>query len=213
MVTDVASSVAPVEGPPWSPWDVEYAGTPDRFIWGTRASSLARALAPRLAAGARVLDLGCGEGRDSVFLAEQGHDVTGVELSLVGLRKAARLAAERGARVRWVCAAMPDLPMRGVYDLVYSCGSIHYVARRERGALFERLRTLTRRDGYHAHVVFTDRRIYREKNEVVHYFAPGELPRAYRDWSILRHDEGLISCAQDGTLHVHSVETIVARRR
>ena len=35
---------------------------------------------------------------------------------------------------------------------------------------------------------------------------------AYRDWTILRHDEGLISCAQDGTLHVHSVETVVARR-
>jgi tellurite methyltransferase len=213
VATDVPSGLVAVERPPWSPWDVEYASTPDRFIWGTRASSLARALAPRLGAGARVLDLGCGEGRDSVYLAERGHHVTGVELSIVGLRKAARLAAERGARVRWVCAAMPDLPVRGPFELVYSCGSIHYVARRERSALFERLWTLTRPGGYHAHVVFTDRRIYREKDEIVHYFAPQELRQAYRDWSILRHDEGLISCAQDGSLHVHSVETIVARRR
>jgi tellurite methyltransferase len=210
--TDASSSLVAVERAPWSPWDVEYASTPDRFIWGTRASSLARALTPRLGARARVLDLGCGEGRDSVFLAEQGYAVTGVELSLLGLCKATRLAAERGVRVGWVCAAMPDMPVRGPFDLVYSCGSIHYVARRDRGRLFERVRALTPRGGFHAHVVFTDRRIYREKNEVVHYFAPNELRRAYGDWSILRHDEGLISCAQDGTLHVHSVETVVARR-
>ena len=55
-------------------------------------------------------------------------------------------------------------------DLVYSCGSIHYVARdRPCGALFARLQGLTRAGrGLHAHVVFTERRIYREKNEVVH---------------------------------------------
>lgn len=197
---------------PWSPWDDEYASTPDRFIWGTRASNLARALTTLLGGPARVLDLGCGEGRDSVFLAEQGHDVIGLELSLDGLRKAARLAGDRGVHVPWVCAAMPDVPVRGPFDLVYSCGSIHYVARRDRTRLFDRLRVLTRRGGYHAHVVFTDRRVYREKNEVVHYFVPHELREAYRDWTILRHDEGLISCAQDGTLHVHSVETVVARR-
>jgi len=197
---------------PWSPWDDEYASTPDRFIWGTRASNLARALTTLLGGPARVLDLGCGEGRDSVFLAEQGHDVIGLELSLEGLRKAARLAADRGTRVGWVCAAMPDLPVRGPFGLVYSCGSIHYVARRDRLRLFERLRALTARGGYHAHVVFTDRRVYREKNEVVHYFAPDELRETYRGWAILRHDEGLISCGQDGTPHVHSVETVVARR-
>jgi len=208
---DPASGSLVVERPPWSPWDETYANTPDRFIWGTRASNLARALTARLGERARVLDLGCGEGRDSVFLAEQGHDVVGLELSLEGLRKAARLAASRGLRVPWVCAALPDLPVRGPFDLVYSCGSIHYVARQDRARLFEALRALTRRGGYHAHVVFTDRRVYREKNEVVHYFAPRELREAYRDWTIIRHDEGLIPCNQDDTLHVHSVETIVAR--
>jgi tellurite methyltransferase len=107
---------------------------------------------------------------------------------------------------------LPDLPVRGPFDLVYSCGSIHYVARGDRGALFTRLQGLTRRGGHHAHVVFTERRIYREKNEVVHYFTPDELRDAYRGWIILRHEEGLIPCAQDGVSHVHSVETILAQR-
>src|SRR5207244_12014691 len=66
--------------------------------------------------------------------------------------------------------------------------------------------------GHHAHVGFTERRIYREKNEVVHYFTPDELREAYRGWIILRHEEGLIPCAQDGVRHVHSVDTILAQR-
>jgi len=197
----------------WSPWGREYARTPDRFIWGTGPSSLARDVATRLAPRARVLDLGCGEGRDSVFLAERGHAVVGLELSVAGLRKAARLAAGRGVRVPWVCAALPALPLRGPFDLVFSCGSIHYVSQADRPGLFEELRALTRRGGYHAHVVFTGRRIYREKDEVVHYFAPHELREAYRDWIVLRREEGLIRCAQDGVPHEHSVETLLARRR
>jgi tellurite methyltransferase len=159
-----------------------------------------------------VLDLGCGEGRDSVFLAEQRHDVVGLDLALDGLRKAARLAEARGVQATWVCAALPDLPVRGPFDLVYSCGAIHYVARGDRGELFSRLHRLTRPGGHHAHVVFTAKRIYREKNEVVHYFAPDELLEAYRGWIILRRYEGLIPCAQDGMRHLHSVETILARR-
>ncbi len=204
--------LATLERPPWSPWGREYVNTPDRFIWGTRPSALAREVNELAGAGARVVDLGCGEGRDSVFLAEQGHDVIGLDLSLEGLQKARHLAESRGVHVPWVCAVLPDLPVRGPFDLVYSCGSIHYVARESRGELFERLRGLTRPGGHHAHVVFTERRIYREKNEVVHYFTPDELRDAYRGWIILRHEEGLIPCAQDGVRHVHSVETILAQR-
>jgi tellurite methyltransferase len=204
--------LATVERPPRSPWGREYGNTPDRFIWGTRPSDLARDATELTGHQARVLDLGCGEGRDSVFLAEQGHEVVGVDVALDGLRKGQLLAEDRGVRVRWVCTALPDLPARGPFDLVYSCGSIHYVARGDRGALFARLRGLTRPGGHHAHVVFTERRIYREKNEVVHYFTPDELRDAYRGWIILRHEEGLIPCAQDGVRHVHSVETILAQR-
>jgi tellurite methyltransferase len=206
-------SQALAERGPWSPWDGEYARTPDTLIWGAGPSALASDMSGRLAGWGQVLDLGSGEGRDSIFLAQQGHDVIGLELSLDGIRKAARVAAARGVRVSWVCAAMPDLPVLGPFDLIYSCGSIHYVARDERARLFEQIRRLTRRGGYHAHVVFTQRLIYREKGEIVHYFGPDELRSEYREWTVLRHEEGLIHCAQDGVPHAHSVETILARRR
>ncbi len=195
-----------------SPWALEYARRPREYIWGTAPSAFARRAAARLSPGARVLELGCGEGRDSVFFAAGGLDVTGVEISRAGLRKAARLARERGVTVRWVSADMARLALDGPFDLVYSCGAIHYVRRHLRARLLGRLAALTRPGGYHALVVFTSRAVYVEKKEVIDYFGPGELTGAYAGWRVLRHAEGTIACAQDGTRHRHSVEDLIAQR-
>jgi len=196
-----------------SPWAREYVRTPREYIWGTEPSTFARELAALLPPRARVLDLGCGEGRDSVFFAAQGFAVTGVETSVAGLRKAERLGQERGVEVRWVHANMVHLALDGPFDLVYSCGAVHYVPRGERARFFRRLQRLTRPGGYHGFVVFTDRLIYAEKGEIIDYFAPGELLRPYGDdWRILACDEDAIVCARDGTPHRHSVERFLARR-
>jgi tellurite methyltransferase len=197
---------------PWSPWAREYARTPDRYIWGRDASPYARLVRPLLTSGARVLDLGCGEGRDSVFFAAAGCTVIGVDVSLSGLRKARHLAADRRARPWWICAAMPDLPLRGLFELVYSCGTVHYVARAEREHFFRGLRALSPPGGYQLHVVFTDHAVHEEKGERIDYFEPGELARAYEGWSVLRSETGLIPCAQDGIHHVHSVDLLIVRR-
>lgn len=194
-----------------SPWDREYARRQDEYIWGTEPSSLARSLSARLRAGARVLDLGCGEGRDSVFFATCRFDVTGVDVSGAGLDKAARLAREHGVAVRWIRSDLARAAPEGDFDLIYSCGAIHYVPRAERPALFHRLKGLTRAGGWHAHIVFTDRLVYVEKDEVVDYFGPGELAQAYADWGIVERKDSVIACAQDGTPHRHSIELIVAR--
>ena len=199
------------EAQPWSPWGLEYART-ERYVFGTEPSSFAQGLVPLLPPRARVLELGSGEGRDCVFFARHGFDVTGVEMAPEGLRKARRLAVSLGARVRWVEATLPHLPVVGPFDLVYSCGSIHYVARRDRDALFRRLRALSPPGGYQFHLVFTTRLIYREKGEVMDDFEPGELAREFGGWRLCESREGLIPCAQDGTRHAHSVERLLARR-
>ena len=195
-----------------SPWARGYARTPEAYIWGTAPSAFARKVSALLPRGARVLELGCGEGRECVFFASRGLDVTGIEISSAGLRKAARLARERGVEVRWVQGDMAQPTVHGRFDLVYSCGSIHYVRRRERARFFAHLRGLTRPRGYHAHVVFTNRLIYVEQAEVVEYFVPGEIARAYDGWLIREDVHRSIKCAEDGMPHRHSVEQLVVQR-
>jgi tellurite methyltransferase len=196
---------------PWSPWAREYDRT-EEYVFGTEPSVFARSLLPMLRPGARVLELGSGEGRDCVFFARHGLDVTGIEMAEGGLRKSRRLADRAGVRVRWLHQSLPRLEVAGSFDLVYSCGSLHFVAGAERGALFARLRERTRPGGQHAHVVFTTRSVYREKGEVMDDFTPGELGREFAHWRVCQRREGMIPCAQDGTPHEHSVEVLIAER-
>ena len=87
----------------------EPAAEPNRFVFAELA-----ALAP-----GRALDLGCGMGRNAVWLAEGGWDVTAVDFSDVAVRRARRLAARRGVRVEWLLADLRDYaPPEGAFDLV-----------------------------------------------------------------------------------------------
>jgi len=194
-----------------SPWAREYARTPAVYLWGRAPSAFARDL-PVPAPGARVLDLGAGEGRDSVFFAARGCVVTAIEVSRAGIEKGRRLAREAGVRVRWLCGDMGRLRPAGPFDLVFSCGSLHYVPRPARERLLRRLRAITAPGGRHAHVVFTDRDVYVEKGEAIDYFEPGELIAAYRGWRVVARRLGTIRCAADGIPHRHGAEWLVAAR-
>jgi SAM-dependent methyltransferase len=97
-------------------WDARYEGrellwsaTPNRFVAEETAG-----LPP-----GRALDLAAGEGRNAVWLAEQGWAVTAVDFSPVGLAKARELAAHRGVQVEWVTADLAAwAPPPATFDLV-----------------------------------------------------------------------------------------------
>lgn len=194
-----------------SPWSEAFERRPDEYVLGTAPSPLALDAVSRLGAGARVLDLGCGEGRDTVFFAECGLDATGVDVSPAGVEKARRLARDRGVDARFVCADLGRAILPGPFELVYSCGALHYVERHRRGRMLDRLKAATAVGGFHAHLVFTDRDVYVEGGEIVDYFGAGELDRAFSNWAVIEADHGTIACEQDGTAHRHGVGTIVAQ--
>ncbi|MDT8404592.1 class I SAM-dependent methyltransferase [Sulfuriflexus sp.] len=74
-------------------WNERFAET--AHAYGTEPNDFLREWAGRVPAG-RVLCLAEGQGRNAVFMAEQGYAVTAVDASEVGLARARELAAERG---------------------------------------------------------------------------------------------------------------------
>jgi len=96
-------------------WDRKYAGS--EFLWTEEPNRFLVAELDGLAPG-RALDLACGEGRNAVWLAQRGWQVTGVDFSEVGLAKAAQLAESRGVEVDWVAADLLDYRPPAGLDLV-----------------------------------------------------------------------------------------------
>ena len=98
-------------------WDERYGG--EDFAYGVAPNAFLAAQARLLKRGERALVPGDGEGRNGVWLAEQGLDVDTLDLSANGVAKALRLAEARGVRVnaREGDALEWDWP-RAHYDLI-----------------------------------------------------------------------------------------------
>ena len=77
------------------------------LLWTAQPNRFLVAKSSDLSPG-RALDVACGEGRNAVWLAEQGWQVTGVDFSEVALEKARRLAELRGVEAEWVQADLLD---------------------------------------------------------------------------------------------------------
>ncbi len=86
-------------------WDKKYGGAD--YFYGTEPNGFLRNNVAALPKG-RVLCLADGEGRNSVFLAEQGYDVTAIDQSIEGIKKGRRLAAERGVNVDYIHGDLAD---------------------------------------------------------------------------------------------------------
>ena len=115
-------------------WDQRFAEA--GYKYGTAPNAFLQEQASRLAPASRVLVPGDGEGRNGVWLASQGHEVTAVDSSQVGLQKARELAASRGVALATELADLndwaPDAASLDAVVLIYTHlpGTIRQAAHR-----------------------------------------------------------------------------------
>lgn len=86
-------------------WDERYAD--EEYVYGTDPNDFLKEQISKLPKG-KVLSLCEGEGRNAVYLAKQGFDVTGVDSSSIGLAKARKLADREGVSIVTELADMGD---------------------------------------------------------------------------------------------------------
>ena len=100
-----------------SPYDQKYAGR--EFYWGKDPSAMCdrvmEIIRPSAGFRPKLLDLGCGEGRNDVYFAKHGFDVVGLDLSLHGLEKTRRYAEESGVHVETIHADIVDYELEDTY--------------------------------------------------------------------------------------------------
>lgn len=103
-------------------WDERFAS--EGFTYGSRPNVFIAAQAAAFPAGAEVVELGAGEGRNAVWLAEQGFRVTAIDYSQAGLDKTQAFAASRGVEVETVLADLAFWRPDRTWDAA-ACSFLH----------------------------------------------------------------------------------------
>lgn len=128
-------------------WEDRYAER-DRIWSGAANASLVSAVADLPVGDA--LELGCGEGGDTLWLASRGWRVTAVDISATAVGRARVAAASRGVRddqVSWHVADLTSWQPQGEFDLVTAC-FLHSPAQFPRSAVLRRFAAAVRPGGH-----------------------------------------------------------------
>ena len=170
-------------------------------------------LAHTLADGSSVLDMGCGEGRNAVFLAEAGLQVDAIDISEAGIAKLMKIAADRNVEVNAWIESMTAFQFARNYDLIVCHGVLHLLDRDEWQQLIPRIKQSTNPGGVNVIAVFTDE--IPPSEDMAPFtrglFREGELTEWYVDWQIessesyVMEDEHL-----DNVKHRHPINKVVA---
>lgn len=166
----------------------------------------------------RVLDMGCGEGKDAVFFAKCGYAVTAFDVSEQGIEKAKRLAAHNKVEVRFFKADIFDYCPDTEYDIIYSSGMLHFVPEVRRKELFGSLKAHTAEWGIHALNVFVEKPFISpapdltREEEKGKLWRSGELFTYYHDWLFHTCEEEIFDCNSGGLPHKHCMDILIAQQ-
>ena len=161
----------------------------EELFWGKRPSSIARILFQMYPPHEeqKLLDIGCGEGRDSIFFAQNGYQVTGFDSSAEGVKKSLARAQELKLSIDFFQADINEYRLQDFYDVVYASGALHYIPRPLRKEIVSNYKRFTNPGGIHAFTV----PIYKpflprdpQADQLEQDWRSGEILTYYHDWKI-----------------------------
>jgi len=173
-------------------WSARYRQAGDDYVFGTEPNRFLARHAALLASGNSVLSVADGEGRNSVWLAAQGLNVTATEISPVALEKAAKLAAGRHVEINFVLADAVnwDYP-REAFDFVVGV-FIQFVGPAERMTMLDGMKRALKPGGHLLLQGYTPKQLeYRTggPSTVENLYTADFLREAFADLEIVHLEE------------------------
>ena len=183
-------------------WDERFA-TPE-YIFGTEPNRFLASQADRFASGYWVLDVACGEGRNSVWLASRGCEATGFDISGLALQKARHLAEELAVSVAFEQADIRTFDWgRTPFDVIV-CIFIQFAAPADRERLFSGFLAALKPGGLVLLQGYTPKQLeYRTggPGDVAHLYTRAMLEAAFAAFELV-HLEEHDAVLAEGSKHV-----------
>jgi len=196
-------------------YDEKYGG--ESLYWTARPSKTCFEVLQRMPPDRhlRLLDIGCGEGRNAVFFARNGYEVHAFDISDKGLKKTDQLAREAGVSLHTFQADLNQFRLTESFDILFSTGTLHSCDPAVRVELFENLKSFTTEGGLNVFSIFVRKPFIPrapDGDANAHPWRSGELLTLYHDWRIEWSAEEIVDCMSSGVPHQHAVNRIVARK-
>lgn len=189
----------------------------DEYYWGIKPSDMCLKVLEMLppTKPLKLLDIGCGEGKDSVFFARCGYYVSAFDISDAGIEKTKRLADKANVFVDIFKANIWDFRLEQKYDILFSSGALHYIKPELKQEIFTNYKDFTNNNGVNAMHCFVEKPfIKRPPGKETHsqQWKSGELLTLYHDWYIESTSEYVFDCNSGGIPHKHAANRVFARK-
>lgn len=173
----------------------------------------------------KAIDIGAGEGRNSLYLAELGFDVTAVEPSVIGASKIKSSASALGVNINVInddfLNATSKYDCESV-DFIVAITSLEHMEYDYLQKAIKRIKRITKKGGYIYIVVFTTEDPGYKKdfanasecsNFVKHYFTPAELKHYFMDYDIIEYSEYIKEDNTHGLPHYHGKAKLLSKKK
>lgn len=172
---------------------------------------------PKLLTGGKVLVVGCGMGRHSIYLAQQGFQVTAIDFSEEGIEKLQKRAATEQFSISSSVEDLETWKPTEYFDAVVVSYVFHQIPKQAFTTLLSALQHHTNTDGIHAIAAFTkDGAFFRENPEADSWYAnAGELKFLYKNWEIISYEEqegASYKKSPDGKPYKNTTAFVLARK-
>ena len=189
----------------------------NEYYWGVNRSEMCLKILALMPPdrNLKVLDIGCGEGKDAVFLAQCGYNVSAFDISDAGVEKAKLLAEKSHVEINVFKANIWDFRLDDGYDILYSSGVLHYIKPELRGDIISNYQDHTNKGGLNVFNVFVDKPFIGpppENEEHSYFWHSGQILTYYKDWFVEDFSEFIFDCNSSGIAHKHAMNAIFARK-
>jgi tellurite methyltransferase len=163
----------------------------------------------------KLLDIGCGEGRNAIFFARNGYEVTAFDSAMAGVENTKRNADQAGVQVNVFKADINEYRLEEKFDVIFSIGALHYIRPELKKEILDNYRNFTNDGGLNAHSVILQKPFITrapDAEDTAYLWHSGEIFGFYADWRIEHCEEEIFDCNSSGVPHKHAVNRIIAKK-